>query len=305
MDLENKENERDMISDEIDISRFLIATTQLNDFLEEFRLSGLTLFNSEDSQKLVLTDSSLLKEQTKNMINAAQQREKWINENMTVDELETEINKMNLCLKVAILELQLTDPELVENINNFNSLDLNEENLNRRTIGKLYAHWEDLFPRTFFGEFSVLKSKNDLAKLSSDILANDRRSIAFEQIRNIIDSPDVVKTFGTTTRTGNPESKTSSLYLPVIHCYHKQSGLNIMIKISDKTFVSGYALDTGQAIFKEFFEFVPPRVSNQRAFDDLIKENNPEKYFPLSFLKSKKPFIEWFLQRLSNKKISI
>lgn len=177
---------------------------------------------------------------------------------------------------------------------------MNESNLSKRSINKLYAHWPDLFPKVFFGEFSVINSKkNNLGKLSSEVAANDRRTISFEQLRNIIDSPDVVKTYGTTIKTGEDEY---SMYLPVIYCYHKECGLNIMIKIPERTYLTGFGLDDGQAIFKKFFEFVPPRVSEGRIIDMVAEQDNPEQYFPILFLKTKESFVKWFLDRLNKKR---
>lgn len=287
--------------DERDIARLLITVTSDDhkDFLEKFKSPNMVLFNTDNEERIVIINSASLKQLNKNMLNASKNRKRWANEEMTLDEFTKQVKDMNLVLKAAIVELQLTDPELVEDVNNFNSNYLNEI-VNSKIIGKLFIHWEDFFPGPLFGEFSVLKSKEDIGISSNDIFANDRKTIVFEQIRNIIDSPDVIKMFGVTIRSAN--SQTQSIYLPVIHCYHPKSGLNIMIQIPNKKILSGFSLDIGQALFLEYFKFVPPRIAEKRVVDKALKSDNPEPYFPILFLKSKIPLVDWFMKRLSEKR---
>lgn len=90
-----EQNQSNNDLDPLDISKFLLLSVESEEFLRQFILADLTLFDTENQEQLILINGSTLREQTQNMINAAKIRDQWLNENMTINQIEEEVAKMN------------------------------------------------------------------------------------------------------------------------------------------------------------------------------------------------------------------
>lgn len=90
-----EQNQSNNDPDPLDISKFLLLSVESEEFLRQFILADLTLFDTENQEQLILINGSTLREQTQNMINAAKIRDQWLNENMTINQIEEEVAKMN------------------------------------------------------------------------------------------------------------------------------------------------------------------------------------------------------------------
>lgn len=277
---------------QLNSTNFLPFISWLDDFVE-------IKMNIDDSSlseiPLYLPDET----QSSNQKRAFEQSHLWLNHEMDQTTKLLHLKLMKNIMAKSLAKLFKRYPEIVYNAEELTSLYLMKDKpAQYRT--KLLTHQDDWLIAELYPELKLpFENKKEFSAEQIDTMK--LLTLLLQQVMNFIDHPTTQKKFGFTITSRTISGKLIPWYRPVIICRHKPSNFCCMIDINNLVstkapgFNTGFALDEYQVKACDLFQFVGPRNSDLRVFDDIVRSidfneiinktvNLEDIYLPPSFI---------------------